>query len=1770
MDQSGRREFSEERFILKNLKQILQRKDTGKEGLSLFALVLLTGCGGMGGKGSSPSKDAYSLEGGVYTGTNEGARLDQSASTADLIVMANGGDDHIRTGSGNDHVDAGIGHDVVCSGDGNDIILGGDGNDLILAGHGNDNTNCGTGDDVYVVIGNVDGIQYDDNSLANFAGQSIDLRDLLDLESINQHEISDIVAGETIDGGLGLDTIVVLGSADLSQAQISNISRIVFDTDVTLGLSELLPNNGAIETIQGDGDAVLRFVKSNMSEEWVTISFDDLVLSGVNHINIGYGVTLEISDFSKIQEAQIDMFSGGGIIRYTGEVDDFGLAGIVVDASLRIFDSEYDLVANAYGASVQNINDAPYGIEGGPFSLNENVSGSSFGYFYVLDVDSEAPLDPFGQHVLTVDDVRFEILADGTLKLKDGVSLDHEAEPTVTVMVTATDDGGNGLSLSKEFLIEVNDVNEAPMALLLDGASVEENDPGAVIGQLSVSDPDAAGSGFVSYTYALTQYQDDGVTPEGNPSNVYFEITPEGQLQLRSGVSLDHEDVSSVDILVQATNTENPAHTISNVFTVNVDDVNEAPAMPVLDNNYLSEDADTSGNVSVGNLSAVDPDAGDNVSFSITGGADADKFVIVGSDLQFKSGQTIDRDVQSSYDLEITAVDGSGLSSSAALQVDVSAIRLSQGSISENTDTSAGAVALGALSSPGLFGAATFSIVGGTDQSAFSVADDTLRINQGVVLDHESKYSLEVVVEATDGVETVQATFHVAIEDVNEAPAAMALSASVVDENAVAGIVGQLTVSDPDAAAEPFGSHVYAVDDARFEVTSEGVLKLAAGQSLDFEAEASVLLRVTATDNGGAGLSVSRDFNVTVGDVNEAPSAIALDDAEVSEGVSGAVVGQVSVTDPDLSALSFGQHVLSVDDVRFEILADGTLKLKDGISLDHEAEPTVVVTVTATDDGGKGLSLSKEFLIEVTDVNEAPTGLLLDGASVEENDPGAAIGQLSVSDPDAAGSGFVSYTYALTQYQGDGVTPEGNPLNVYFEITPEGQLQLKSGVSLDHEGVSSVDILVQATNTANPGHTISKTFTVTVEDVNEAPAAPVLDSNYLSETADTSSNVSVGNLSAPDPDAGDSVSFSITGGADADKFVIVGSNLQFKSGQTIDRDVQGSYDLEITAVDGGGLSGSASLQIDVSAIRLDQASISENIDTSSGPVALGALSSPGLSGAATFSIAGGADQASFSVSGDTLRINQGVVLDHEGQDSLEVVVEATDGVETVQATFHVAIQDVNEAPASIALSASEVDENAVAGIVGQLTVSDPDAVGEPFGSHVYAVDDARFEVTSEGVLKLAAGQSLDFEAEASVLLRVTATDNGGAGLSVSRDFTVTVGDVNEAPSAIALDDVEVSERVSGAVVGQVNVTDPDLSSSSFGQFSYEVSDSRFEVSETGVLKLKFGNVLDFESETSIPLTITATDDNGAGHDISTDVVVLVTDANEMPTSVGYDGRTYVTTGETADTALGHLSTVDPDSGDTHTYSILSVRDDLGVSLSTHPFDISGNVLGISASASAEELAALSGHDGIVVRVQSTDSGGLNYLHNVTFSVLEQITGQDDVADSASGTDSAEVLVGLSGNDQLEGLGGNDILDGGADDDLLSGGTGADTFVYRIDTSTPSFWSGRDGLDTIQDFSLFEGDKLQFIDNAGQLDDIQDFMNAFDAGLYSAYMTDEDSLTIKFANNDQGGGFVTGQHQIDIDFDAPVDAGLFDANTGQFNSGNSFVQALGGDAALIFG
>ena len=84
------------------------------------------------------------------------------------------------------------------------------------------------------------------------------------------------------------------------------------------------------------------------------------------------------------------------------------------------------------------------------------------------------------------------------MRLREGVQLDHEAAAQIQVEVTVTD--AAGASLTESFAIDVADVNEGPEAVTLEGNSIAENAAGAVVGTISVVDPDAGDS----HTFAVS------------------------------------------------------------------------------------------------------------------------------------------------------------------------------------------------------------------------------------------------------------------------------------------------------------------------------------------------------------------------------------------------------------------------------------------------------------------------------------------------------------------------------------------------------------------------------------------------------------------------------------------------------------------------------------------------------------------------------------------------------------------------------------------------------------------------------------------------------------------------------------------------------------------------------------------------------------------------------------------------------------------------------------------------------------------------------------------------------------------------------------------------------------------------------------------------------------------------------------------------------------------------------------------------------------------
>jgi Ca2+-binding RTX toxin-like protein len=298
----------------------------------------------------------------------------------------------------------------------------------------------------------------------------------------------------------------------------------------------------------------------------------------------------------------------------------------------------------------------------------------------------------------------------------------------------------------------------------------------------------------------------------------------------------------------------------------------------------------------------------------------------------------------------------------------------------------------------------------------------------------------------------------------NSGPADISLNAVALHENDDTGpIVGALHVSDPDVG----DTHTFTVNDDRFEAVN-GHLKLKAGVVLDYEIEPQITVTVTVTDQAGA--SFSKDFTLEVLNVNEAPTAIALSNMMVEENAAGAVVGVLHVTDPDVGDV----HTFTVSDDRFEVV-DGMLKLKDGVSLDHEAEPDVMLHITATDAGG--LFMTIPFTIHVANVNEAPMAIVLSNMTVEENAAGAVMGVLHVADPDAGDT----HTFTVSDDR--------------FEVV-DGLLKLKDGIFLDHE--AEPDVVLEITATDAGGLSTTMPFTILVNDIPEGP--PIISATAEGQT----------------------------------------------------------------------------------------------------------------------------------------------------------------------------------------------------------------------------------------------------------------------------------------------------------------------------------------------------------------------------------------------------------------------------------------------------------------------------------------------------------------------------------------------------------------------------------------------------------------------------------------------------------------------------------------------
>jgi formylglycine-generating enzyme required for sulfatase activity len=286
-------------------------------------------------------------------------------------------------------------------------------------------------------------------------------------------------------------------------------------------------------------------------------------------------------------------------------------------------------------------------------------------------------------------------------------------------------------------------------------------------------------------------------------------------------------------------------------------------------------------------------------------------------------------------------------------------------------------------------------------------------------------------------------------------------------------------------------------------------------------------------------------------------------------------------------------------------------------------------------------------------------------------------------------------------------------------------------------------------------------------------------------------------------------------------------------------------------------------------------------------------------------------------------------------------------------------------PTDVQLSAPVVPENQPSGtVVGILSAVDADGSRD---RHTYTLitgagstDNASFQIVGN---ELRTTGLFDFETKSSYSVRVKCTDQGG--LSTEKVFTITVTNVNEAPTDIGLSATSINENAgANAVVGALSTTDPDVSSTFTYTLVAGVGDTDNTAFNIVGNQLRATASLNFETKSSYSIRVRSAD----GGSLSTEkaLTITVTNVNEAPTDIGLSA-TSINENAGANAVIGVFTTTDPDAGNTFAYTLVTGSGDTDNAI----FNISGNQLRATASLDFEKKSSYS------VRVKGTDQGSLS-------------------------------------------------------------------------------------------------------------------------------------------------------------------------------------------------
>ena len=676
-----------------------------------------------------------------------------------------------------------------------------------------------------------------------------------------------------------------------------------------------------------------------------------------------------------------------------------------------------------------------------------------------------------------------------------------------------------------------------------------------------------------------------------------------------------------------------------------------------------------------------------------------------------------------------------------------------------------------------------------------------------------------------------------------------------------------------------------------------------------------------AVDKDG-GESDATTVTVTVTEVNDAPTANA-DTATVAEdgSVTIAVLAN-DVTGPDnessqtltVTAASALHGTVTIND-------DGTLTYAP--DADYNGADTISYTLTdngTTNGASDPLTASSTVTVTVTEVNDAPTANADTATVAEDGSVTIAVLANDVTGPDNESSQTLTVTAA-------------SALHGTVTINDDGTLTYAPDA--DYNGADTISYTLTdngTTNGASDPLTASSTVTVTVTEVNDAPTANA-DTATVAEDGSVTIAVLANDVTGPDNESSQTLTVTAASALHGTVTINDDGTLTYAP----DADYNGADTISYTLTDNGTTNGAsdpltASSTVTVTVTEVNDAPTA-NADTATvaedGSVTIAVLANdvtgPDNESSQTLTVtAASALHGTVTIDGNgTLTYTPDT--DYNGPDTISYTITdngTTNGVTdplTDSSTVAVTVTEVNDAPMANADAATVAEDGSV--MINVLTNDVAGPANE--GSQTLTVTAATalygtVTIDGNGTLTYAPDANYNGADTISYTLTDNGTTNGASDpLTASSTVTVTVTEVNDAPTANA-DTATVAEDGSVTIAVLANdVTGPDNESSqTLTVTAASALHGTVTINDDGTLT--YAPDADYNGADTISYTLTDNGTtNGASDPLtaSSTVTVTVTAVNDAPIAVGaslitdedapqeIDLRTLVQDLETSDSDL---------------------------------------------------------------------------------------------------------------------------------------------------------------------------------------------------------------------------------------------------------------------------